>query len=241
MELSEDTLLRRYVDHLGSDFGEYYYYLNQSVFGLVGIWDVYRAFFGTNEERVELLNRASGFVALTIQDSLHERVILGICQMTDPSASQGRKNLTLQALPPYIADPNRRDEVSALVAQAVSATGFARDLRNKLIAHSDFSAAVGSYQVDYSSIERIVLAIKSIIAPLRYIHLHYFDSAQMYHATRPLPDETGFLRCIYSGISRQEVQQNSREARMTLPMKFPDWLQDTEPKEFDAEYYWSSK
>jgi hypothetical protein len=232
-----DDARKQYADRLGGEFGDYFFYLNQSVFGLVGIWDVYRSFFGTNEQRVDLLNRASGYVTRIIQDSLHERVILGICQVTDRKISMGRKNLTVHGLPDFIVDAGFRDEVTSMIESATAATSFARDLRDKLIAHSDLAATMGSYQVEHSSRERIVLAIRSIIKPLRHIHTRYFDATQLYHTIRPLPDEVGFLRCIYLGVEQEEEERRSwaRTGRPGRPS--PEWLNEGERNEFDSEFY----
>lgn len=227
----------RYSEKLGVEFGEYFFHLNQNVFGLIGIWDVYRSFFGTDEQRVDLLNRASGYVALTVQDALHERIILGVCQVTDPAESGGRKNLTIRGLPRFISDQSCRDEVAAMIDIALDRTSFARDLRNKLLAHSDLAATVGSYQVDYSSREKITSAIRSIITPLRRIHMRYLDATQLFHSIRPHPDETGFLRCVYLGVRHLEEEARSWTMGGREKQDFPDWLSESEQNEFDSEFY----
>ena len=88
----------------------------------------------------------------------------------------GRRNLTVQGLPDFIGDAGFRDEITSMIEFAKAATSFARELRNKLIAHSDLAASIGSYQGEHSSRERIVLAIRTIIKPLRHIHTRYFDA-----------------------------------------------------------------
>jgi hypothetical protein len=232
-EENPDDVRQRYIEKLGQEFGAYFFHLDQSIIGLVAIWDTYRFLFGTNSERVDLLNQTSGYVARTIQDSLHERVILGVCQVSDSYRSRGRENVTVQGLSAFVADSVHRSEILPMLHAVEDATSFARDLRNKLIAHSDLAATTGSYRVDYSSRERIVAAIRSIIKPPRYLHKRYFGTTQFYHAVRPLPDEAGFLRCIYLG-----VEEGQHSAKLGPPRtRFPAWLNEGERNEFDLEFY----
>jgi hypothetical protein len=234
IERNSEETKSDYAATLGQDFGEFFFHLDQSVVGLVSIWDVYRSLFGTNKERVYLLNAASGYVTRTFQDSLHERVILGICQVSDPPGSGSRKNVSVRGLPNYIVDPIRRDKIDRMLMDVEASTSFARDLRNKMIAHSDLSAATGSYVVDFSSRIKIVDAIKSIIVPLRYVHAEYFDAHKLYH---PINEGTfGFLKCIFLGLAKrdEELQMlRSGEWQELLSRNLPEWITSDRPNDFD--------
>lgn len=232
-----EDIRQRVIDRLGSEFGDYFFHLDQSVIGLVSLWDLYRSLFGTNKERVDLLNQASGYVTRAIQDSLHERIILGVCQISDPYDSRGRKNVTVLGLPKFLPEPEHCIAMVPMIDAVKASTSFARDLRNKMIAHSDLEAVTGSYAVDYSTRERIVAAIQSIIVPLRYVHVEYFGTSQLYHAIHPLPDAVGFLRCIYIGAKRLE-EKRKYYLKSEPPGKwFPAWLDEHERNEFDSEFY----
>jgi hypothetical protein len=202
--------------------------------GLVSIWDVYRSLFGTNKERVDLLNAASGHVTRTFQDSLHERVILGICQVSDPAGSGSRKNVTVRGLPQYIVDPVQRTEIDRMLIDVESSTSFARELRNKLIAHSDLGAVSGSHVVDFSSRIKIVEAIKSIIEPLRHVYSHFFGAHKLYH---PITEgTTGFLKCVFLGVAKRDEELQiwrSGEGQKLLSKNLPEWIASDRPNEFD--------
>lgn len=232
---AEDTR-QRFIDRLGSEFGDYFFHLDQSVIGLVSLWDVYRSLFGTNKERVDLLNQASGYVTRTIQDSLHERIVLGICQVSDPYVSKGRRNVTVSGLPEFVTAPEHRAAMLPMIDAVRASTSFARDLRNKMIAHADLEAVTGSYAVDYSTRERIVAAIRSVIVPLRYVHFQYFEATQLYHAIHPLPNAVGFLRCIYLGVAKVEERKKALKLG-PRDMWFPAWLDEAERNEFDSEFH----
>lgn len=233
-ELSPDEINKKYAAKLGREFGDFFFHLDQSVVGLVSIWDVYRALFGTNKERVDLLNSASGYVTRTFQDSLHERVILGICQVSDPAGSGSRKNVTVRGLPQYMVDADHRAEIERMLVEVEIATGFARELRNKLIAHSDLGTVSGSCVVDSSSRMKIVDAIKSIIKPLRYVHSQFFDTHKLYH---PITEGTnGFLGCVFLGVAKknEELQLlKSGNGHDLLSKSLPDWMASDRLNEFD--------
>jgi len=55
-----------------------------------------------------------------------------------------KQNLSINALPELCADNIVRDTVRTLVEEAVAATSFARDWRNRHIGHRDRSLALGS-------------------------------------------------------------------------------------------------
>lgn len=231
MDGVSDVIRQKYIDRLGPRFGSYFYPLDQHVIRLVSLWDTYRAFFGANPERVALLNRASGYVALTFQNALYERIIIGVCQLTDPPQNRGNKNLTVKGLLAFIEDPPRAAEMKMLIDEAENATAFARPLRNKMLAHLDYEVNEDKASLDYPSRITISSAIKAIIAPMRLIHLEFFETTAFYHAIKPLPDELGFLTCIYYGV---EEMEKKRIASSFEPL--PEWLTIDHQEEFDQEW-----
>lgn len=234
LERNPEEASQNYIATLGREFGEFFFHLDQSVVGLVSIWDVYRALFGTNKERVDLLNSASGYVTRTFQDSLHERIILGICQVSDPPGSGTRKNVTVHGLSTYLSDARHRAEIEILLLEVETKTFFARELRNKLIAHSDLATVSGSRVIDFSSRTKIVDAIQSIIKPLRYVHRQLFDTHKLYH---PITEGThGFLECVFLGVTKRK--EDIELLRLGSGQKlhstsFPHWMAGDGPNEFD--------
>ena len=66
--------------------------------------------------------------------------LLNLARMTDPAFSMGRKdkaNLSLQALPDLVKDTGLKSTVAELIDNALKATEFARDWRDRFIAHRD--------------------------------------------------------------------------------------------------------
>jgi hypothetical protein len=68
-----------------------------------------------------------------LQDTLWDDALLHIALLTDPIEMSGKRNLTIKALPELCEEDKLRARVTELVAQAVSASAFARDWRNRHI------------------------------------------------------------------------------------------------------------
>lgn len=133
------------IGGMGEALGSLYSELWQSVAIIHFYWSEYVVPFGTNPERIGILNRAAPFFFRMLQDELWENSVLHLARLTDPAKSAGRKdraNLTIQALPELIADPALRDEVRRLIDNAMLQTEFCRDWRNRRIAHRDLKLAL---------------------------------------------------------------------------------------------------
>ncbi len=103
-------------------------------------WRIFRQLFGTDEGRIQLLNRFAGVAFGTFQRVLYDGTILALGRLTDPAGTKGRENLSLERLLEAVEAEGHaplveqmRDELAALTAHC---TGM-RALRNKRIAHSD--------------------------------------------------------------------------------------------------------
>src|SRR5258708_35007906 len=122
---------------MGEDLGSIYDALWQQIAWVHAKWSEYLVLFGTKESRVDLLNSVAPSFWRLIQDSLWENVLLHIARLTDPPMTGGKQNLTIQRLADLIGDVQTKAKVQELLVQALAASGFARDWRNRHIAHSD--------------------------------------------------------------------------------------------------------
>src|SRR6185503_12931063 len=120
---------------MGATLGELYFLLSRELAWLHFSWSEYRTLYGTSEETIGVLNSAAPRFFYYLDYLMWHDVLLHICRLTDPPASAGRNNLTLAQLPLAIADPILRDSVIDLLAAARSESEFARDWRNRHLAH----------------------------------------------------------------------------------------------------------
>jgi hypothetical protein len=105
-------------------------------------------------------------------------MLLHLCRLTDPPASKGKHNLTVQRLPGLITDSTFRNEMRELVEEAVKATAFARDWRNRHIAHQDLALATeeGAKPLAPASRAELETAVRAIAHIVQRIHEFRFKS-----------------------------------------------------------------
>jgi len=130
---------QEHIQVFGPELGPVYYELHNEVIWLHAKWLEYRKLYATSEKRIALLNETAAFFFFTIEAVLRENILLHLARLTDPPAQGSFKNLTLQRLPNLITDRALAEDLQKLVAEVLDQCKFARDWRNKRIAHSDFS------------------------------------------------------------------------------------------------------
>jgi hypothetical protein len=90
-------------------------------------------------------------------------------------------NLTIQWLP-LLVDQSSSKAVNAKVQEALNASAFARDWRNRHIAHSDLGLRVlkTATPLEVATREKVVLALASLSDVLNAVAAIYMDSVQCY-------------------------------------------------------------
>lgn len=187
---SMDEVLSDYNAAMGPELGSNFFALHRKLVELHVLWQQYRQLFGSEPETVHLLNRTAGFFFKIVQDELWDSVLLGISRMTDPPKTGGRKNLTLQTLPDLISDLILRRELETLCEKAKKEALFAREHRNKRIAHQDHDYLSDGAANPLSGIsrERVEAMLAALRAVLNRLNLHFCDSTTMYEE---FVDESG--------------------------------------------------
>jgi hypothetical protein len=120
--------------------------LFQEVCHLHRKWGVFRELY-VSGTRIELLNNsAPGFFNLC-KDLFGDDIILTICRLNDPKRTFQKDNLTLEQLV-YSVEPAQhprlRDELEVLLGDSKTKCTFAKDHRNKRIAHNDLDTKLNA-------------------------------------------------------------------------------------------------
>ncbi|MDR6236777.1 hypothetical protein [Pseudomonas oryzihabitans] len=173
----------KFVESMGQELGVTFYHLHTRLIELHIVWQQYRQLFADSEDTIELLNRTAGLFFKIVQDELWDSVLLGISRMTDPAATKHNKNLTINSLPPLIKNnPKLRMEVEELCQQAVFASSFAREHRNKRIAHQDHAAYANRKTSELSGISRKLIEgmLKALRETLNRIDNELRDTTVFY-------------------------------------------------------------
>lgn len=164
---SEADMKAEYVSSLGEELGAYFYALHREVIELHIVWQQYRQLFGEDAETIEVLNNTAGLFFQVIQEELWDSVLLRIATLTDSSEMRGRKNLSLRALPALMPNDELKSELKLLCDEALSEAQFAREHRNKRIAHNDHDYHLSGVAAPLSGISR--LKVESMLDAIRNV------------------------------------------------------------------------
>lgn len=170
------------VASMGTELGTHFFALYRKLLELHIVWQQYRQLFGTDGETVQLLNRTAGLFFKIVQDELWDSVLLSVSRMTDPPATGHNKNLTVLSLPPLIEDAALRTEVEKLCEETLKHAKFAREHRNKRIAHQDHGYLTDRSSNPLTGVSRALVEemLESLRNVLNRIDKHFRDATVMY-------------------------------------------------------------
>lgn len=146
--LSAEQAKTRNIEAMGNELGQLYSSLWQELVSLHRKWGYFVQLFGSKQDRVELLNKTAPDLFRTIQDLLWEDALLHLARMTDAPKSIGKENLTIRSIPQLVGRKKLSGELESAVEVAVKKSEFARDWRNRRIAHRDLGLAVGNLSAE---------------------------------------------------------------------------------------------
>ena len=151
------------VAAMGEPLGAVYHALWHQVALLHIRWNSYRELFAASPQTIALLNSAAPAFFFDTERIMWEDVLLHLCRLTDPPqvGKKKRETLTLKRLPPLVADPAISADVQQLVDAADQKTQFARDWRNRRLAHTELPALFGEIHrpLENSSREHVEKAL----------------------------------------------------------------------------------
>lgn len=195
---------------MGEALGAVYSQLWQEVAWIHHNWAHYQVLFGEKPSRIDLLNEVAPSFFRAAQDALFETVLLHLTRLTDPAQSLGKSNLSLRQLDTLIGDKTASLRVGELLSKAVDATAFARDWRNRKLAHRDLDLALGQPAVPLAPASRLAVkqALSAIVDVLNAVSSHYFDSTTFFD----LPggnDSVALLFTMRDGV-RADAERRAR-------------------------------
>jgi hypothetical protein len=203
---AEEAKLRN-IEKMGHLLGAQYSLLWQEVASIHHNWSEFVELYHSKPERRELMRRAAvGFFEM-VGDSLREGVLLHLGRLTDPSVSMGKSNLTIRNLADLIDDAGVKERVSQLEKVAMEKTEFARDWRNRWLAHQDLKLALGEGTVEplaKAEREEVDAALKAIVAVMNEVDMYFTDAETRYDLLSPHHGAVALLYVIDDGLKREE-------------------------------------
>ncbi len=142
-QLSSDGIKQEFIDLYPNNFGLLSYYLWYDIATLHQNWKNYRIFYGDKQSVIEVLNDSAPTFFSSLERIMRHEIILSIGRLTDPSFSDRKhknENASLIRLVEGVIDAlnnETKKEVEEDVKRLEVQASKIRNLRNKLIAHSD--------------------------------------------------------------------------------------------------------
>ena len=130
------------------NWGRYTHELEQEVDWLQQKWNEFRELFAKGAERIELLNTVAPNFFYMLHKLMFEDAMLHLCRLTDSSQTkvrvgkrvETRNNLSVMALADLISDNALKKRVTAQAIQVKKNCKFAREPRNRRLAHADLES-----------------------------------------------------------------------------------------------------
>jgi AbiU2 len=209
-----------YLNAMGPNLGPFYHLLWNECVSLQLEWEECKVLFGTNPERIDLLNESAPEFFGRLQNSLWERTLLQIARLMDPpSSGAGKCNVSLRTLPELV-DRTIRHKIETLLKDAQKKGAFCKDWRDKIIAHRDLNLARGknAKQLETASTLNVDSALGAIAAVLNEIESHYCNGRTVaYEHTHSPLGAIALLDVLQDGLEAQAAARERLSSGQLLP------------------------
>lgn len=206
------------------DLADLHFQLGQDLNWLHINWKEYKRLFTVSEKHVALLNATAPRFFVRYEQIVWHDTLLHLCRLTDPPKSVGKDNLTIRRLIPLVTDSTLAERVNLEVEEAVQNTEFARDWRNRRLAHRDLAQALEPqlYPLALASCARVEAALESLCKVMNSVELHYENSTTSYEDVNVADSGAeALLYYLSSGLdadeSRKKVNGGNRFTTSVLP------------------------
>jgi hypothetical protein len=205
-----DEMQQRNIIVMGEELGKQYTMLFREVTALHLYWKELLELFGTNDKRIDRLNRsAPGFFRM-LQEQQFETNMMHIARLTGSSRSAGKDNLTLLNLPKLVTNPGLKAQLVILVEEAKNRTSFARDWRNRRFAHYDLLLAIQdgkALPLPAAQKESVNAALAALADVLNAIERHYHRGACDFDAIGAHKGAGRLLPMLGFGVKAREEME----------------------------------
>jgi hypothetical protein len=189
---------------MGSELGQVFHHLIQEAAFLHLKWNEYIRLFGASAEQIDLLNRAAPGFFWLVDDSWWDGLLLHISRLTDDRNDV----LTVQRLPRLVKIAIR-DDVQSRLDVLLEAADFARDLRNRYIAHRNIDVALSRAATPLAPASRQSLsdAILALDDVLYVVGRHFLGTEPtVYDHLDSLGGSTCLLDIVQRGLRDRDRQ-----------------------------------
>lgn len=145
-------------------------------------WILYRQLAGTNEGRIDIINKTTPSFFLMYQDLFFDYITLELSKLTDPAELRNFKNLSLFYLLELLkveVDEKFFEKIEKILSKLIFETEFFRNRRNKKVAHRDLISADQTENFGISR-QRVEDALSIVREFMNTIEIYFFNNETMY-------------------------------------------------------------
>ena len=177
-----------YKNKMGEELGTAYHLLWNLYVQLHGRWHFYRELYCNSQAAIDVMNRTAPSFFEDIHHILWESVLLDLAKFCDPIRVSYRRTLSLASLESLVPNGHIGPLKSCLSDVAVK-TAFARDWRNRHIAHWDYEHSLdGSVKpLQTASPFAVEEALGAIVRVLEAIESHFTGSTLFFRGDSAEP------------------------------------------------------
>jgi hypothetical protein len=186
--LSASSVLELHTKVLGSEPGRLYNVLWNEIIRIRVKWQEYCGLFQAGPKTIATLNAAAPFFFYIVQDLLLNDIILGLARITSRKTVDDKANLTVAWLPEKMPDAGDLRTLDRLVSEAIAASRFTKDRRNRYIAHRDYALFVRQTAKPLRPIKRrqVEGALSALWKIIEHCESCYFKSSTIDQIVRPM-------------------------------------------------------
>ena len=196
----------RKIEKMGSELGQLHYELWNELAWVHAKWREYRHLYGTDEATIAILNAAAPAFFYFLGAILFDDVLLHLTRLTDPPEYRGHARLTLRRLPGLIPDPVLRAKAEDLLKVVLTRTDFARDRRDRRIAHRDLLTVRGSHPAPlaHASRQNVEDALASMRNLMNEVESTFENSTTVFEGFISSGGADWLTACLRVGLSYRD-------------------------------------
>ncbi len=177
-ELTAEELKARIVAAMPKPLGELYYALHNEIVWVHLKWNDFRGLYAASQEVIDLLNEAAPAFFHRLQWLMWGDVLLHLCRLTDKPNYGPKHTLTIRRIASDITDLQLKRALAAQAEIANEKTEFAREWRNRRLAHQELPPLDGGPfkplpDASRQHVEDALASIRDTISILANHYLHW--------------------------------------------------------------------
>ncbi len=199
-----------YQQIMGQELGDVFWALVCEVHSLSRLYDDSWHLFGDgSENRVLMLNKAAPAFFHRVQITFERELMLGICRTTDPVSTGSKENLTVLRLEHLVEQKAvGSGKVVKVRAEAASiASDFARDWRNRWLAHKDLELSVeapSATPLSAATLGKIDAALTAVDDVLKSVSSAFKSSDSGFRGITQFGGSASLIRVIDEGLRARD-------------------------------------